>query len=164
MKINEVFDQDTINELGTTPMGIGSKMWAGVKSKVPGSIGRSGAAALDVGKRSNELNKKFQNWALRTGVDMTNVAAADVDSFLASEGLPKFNHAGITSYNLKDPGENKELWTKVSQQSFRASGVGGGQQLGQQFRVNQNSEIKNIMSQLTDPTKLAAVKAALGMP
>lgn len=164
MKINEVFDQSTLNELGTTPMGIGSRMAAGIQSKLPGGWGRSGAAALDVGKRANELHKKFQNWALRTGVDMSNVSAADVDQFTGAEGLPKIDHGGVTSYNLNDPAETKELWTKASQGSFRASGVSGGRPLGQQFGVRQPSDVQNIVQQLNDPAKLAAVKSALGMP
>lgn len=164
MKINEVFDNESLNELGTTPMGIGSKMWAGVKSKVPGGIGRSATAQLDVGNRANELHKKFENWALRTGIDLTSVDSKEIDSFLKTEGIPNFDHKGMTSYNLKDPNQTKELWTAIAQLSYRASGVTGGQKLGQRFGIRQDPAVNQIMAQLADPTKLAAVKQLLGIP
>jgi len=147
MKLNDILTEGQVNELGTTPMGIGSRLLKGTMAK----LGSSKAAAdLDVGKRANILEKTFSAWARRSGIRLDGASPSDIDDFLSTNGLPPINHGGVSYYDLTDSETTKLLWTKVAQASFRAGGSNKG--LGGRFNVPVGSGAPSIPSTPSAPS------------
>jgi ribosomal protein L20A (L18A) len=130
MKLNDILNESQVNELGTTPMGIGSRLVKGAMAKL--GSGKA-EAELDVGKRANILEKTFSAWARRSGLRLDRVSISEVDDFLNINGLPPVNHNRIKFYDLTDSDMTRLLWTKVAQASYRAGGSDMG--LGGRFNV-----------------------------
>lgn len=132
MKLSDVLNEQQIDELGTTPMGIGSRIGQGVLAKLGSGKAQ---AALDVGKRANRFEKAFSGWARRSGLDLENISDIDIDDFLSAHGLPKYDHAGVNVYDLSDSSTARDLWIKVAQKTFRVGGAAptGKPRLGPQL-------------------------------
>lgn len=162
MQIKELIsltETKQVNELGLTPMGIGSRLAKGAMAKL-GS--KTAAAQLDVGKRSNELNTNFRQWALRSGIDLAKVKKQELDDFFQQQRLPAMPLKKQV-YNLNDKATNAALWNAVSQNAFKAGGaVGGSAPLGQQYGVRRSaaggakdplSQIQTMVGRLTPDQK-----------
>lgn len=134
MKLSDVLNEEQIDELGTTPMGIGARLGYGALSKLGSS---SAQAKLDVGKRANRFEKAFSGWARRSGLDLENIKDVDIDDFLNAHGLPNYDHKGVSSYDMSDNTVTRDLWTKVANQTYRAAGAvpAGKPKLGAQLGV-----------------------------
>lgn len=155
-----------VNELGMTPMGIGSRLATGAMAKL-GS--KTAAAKLDVGKRSNELNTAFRQWALRSGIDLTKVKKQELQSFFQQQRLPDMP-LKKSVYNLDDKATNAALWNAVSQNAYRAGGpTGGSEPLGRAYGVSKfaaggkkdpMAQISGMVAGLT-PAQKAQLKGML---
>lgn len=140
MKISELLVEEKVEELGATPMGLGSRILQKAASFVPGQFGAKAGAKLDVGKRANELSKTFIQWALRSGIggpsgQLNAVPVTAIKQFLKQQSLPPPNFSQSV-YDLTKQDQNNRVWTAVAQASYRSAGsTAGGSPLGQQYGV-----------------------------
>ena len=152
MKLSDVLKEEQIEELGTTPMGIGSRLGHGVLAKL--GSGKS-QAKLDVGNRANRFEKAFSGWARRSGLDLDNISDIDINDFLNAHGLPKYDHGGVNVYDLTDSNTARDLWTKVAQKTFRVGGAApmGKPRLGPQMGIP-SSSVGQLASQASALSKV----------
>ena len=122
MKINE-FASDRQHLEEANPYGLGSRL----KSAVMGKLGSKKAQASgDVGKRANELYASFNDWALRSGVNMQAVPKKQLVSWLTSQGLPgklPAAYATMPTINLEDPATSTAVWTGLAQGAYGAAPI-----------------------------------------
>lgn len=152
MKLSDVLKEEQIEELGTTPMGIGSRLGHGLLATL--GSGKS-QAKLDVGERANKFEKVFSGWARRSGMDLENISSTDIDDFLNAQGLPKHDHAGMTMYDLTDSDTARDLWTKVAQKTYRVGGAAPANKprLGPQMGLP-SSSVGQLTSQASSLSKV----------
>lgn len=169
MKISELIENtEQVNELGMTPMGIGQRMATGALAKL-GST--TAAANLDVGKRANELNTTFRQWALRSGINLSSVPQKDIQTFMKQQGLPSMPMRQ-SIYDLNDKATNSALWKAVAQNAYKSSGSAAtSAPLGQKYNVGSGSsfssgsadvlsQIQGMLGSLT-PQQRAKLKTTL---
>jgi hypothetical protein len=131
MKAKEIIQEQDANE--AAPMGFMTRLGKTIQSKIPGNFGVAGQAELDVGKRANQLDRAFRQWAIRSGIDLNAVPAADLADFLKQQQMPPVTFSQ-TMYNLNDEDTLRTFWTKLAQGSYRAAGTGTAP-LGQTYGV-----------------------------
>lgn len=122
MRVNEILvEGKKLDE--KAPVGLGSKLKAGIKSAF-GSA--SGKAQKDVNTRATEIFKKFQDWALRGGVDMNAVPAKDIQGWFKTQNLvfPQ-DYKSAKFLNLNDKATSTKFWTGAASAAFK-----GGAQVG----------------------------------
>lgn len=122
MRVNEILvENKKLSE--KAPVGLGSKLKAGIKSAF-GSA--SGKAQKDVNTRATEIFKKFQDWALRGGVDMSAVPAKDIQGWFKTQNLvfPQ-DYKSAKFLNLNDKATSTKFWTGAASAAFK-----GGAQVG----------------------------------
>lgn len=124
MRVNEILVEGK-KLAEKAPVGIGAKLKAGIKSAF-GSA--SGKAQKDVNTRATEIFKKFQDWALRSGVDMSAAPVKDVKSWFATQKLvfPK-DYASAKFLNLNDKETSTKFWSGAASAAYKgAQNVGAG--------------------------------------
>lgn len=132
MKAKEILTESILLK-EKAPVKLGSQVWSAVK----GAFGsQQGKADADVGARATQIYQKFNQQALRTGLDMTNMPVKNLQAWFKEQGLafPKSAVGTATALDLTDKDTSKQFWTAAAQQAFSKAGS-GGQKLGQQYGV-----------------------------
>ena len=114
------------------PVGLGSQVWSAVK----GAFGSTqGKASADVGSRATQIYQKFNNQALRTGVDMSMVPVKTLQKWFKEQGLvfPKDAVSGATALDLTDKTTSNHFWTAAAQQAYAKGATGA--KLGSQYGI-----------------------------
>lgn len=169
MKISDLISEntETISELGTTPMGLGQRMATGALAKLGSTTAQ---ANLDVGKRANELEKTFRQWALRAGISLDMAPKTELEKFFQQQGLPAMP-LRQNMYDLTDPTTSKEVWKAVAQNAYKSGGSAAtSAPLGQKYGVGSGSssgggqnvlaQIQGMLGSLT-PAERSKLKGAL---
>lgn len=132
MRINEILvESKKLDE--KSPVGLGAKLKAGIKSAF-GSA--SGKAQKDVNTRATEIYTKFQDWALRSGLDMNAMPAKEIKGWFKQQNLiyPK-DFAAVNVLNLGDKNTSTKFWQGAASAAFKSgaqagAGLGSGYGLG----------------------------------
>lgn len=132
MKAKEIITESTkLKE--KAPVNVGKHVWSAVK----GAFGSTkGKADVDVGSRATQIYQKFNDYALRSGMDMSMMPVKSLQQWFKGQGLvfPKDAVAGATNLDLTDKTTSNHFWTSAAQQAYAKAGSGGAK-LGQSYGV-----------------------------
>lgn len=122
MRVNEILvENKKLKE--KAPVGLGAKLKAGIKSAF-GSA--SGKAQKDVNTRATEIYKKFQDWALRAGLDMSAMPAKDIQGWFKTQNLVfPADYKSAKFINLNDKATSTKFWQGAASAAYK-----GGAQTG----------------------------------
>lgn len=158
MKSKE-FITESVKLKEKAPVGVGKQVWSAVK----GAFGSAkGKADADVGARASQIYQKFNDYALRAGMDMSNMPVAQLKKWFTTQGLvfPKNVVGTNTALDLTNKDTSNQFWTGAAQQAY-AKGNAGGAKLGSSYGLP-NKPAKKKAASAAQNTKSAPAPAAGG--